>query len=157
MAGWVLDVHAVGVESFIIRYGVFAYSWLGDGLLASMKTEVSPFFIGKQPMLTVTTSNGQLCFVETALGGYFAIDCRPAGDCSTSLPLRPPMVPLCRHANHQDVPEADLLDVSFEDGSATDTAQGVVSKSSGAKIADDLLNRVTADFDGDDAFYNDRR
>ncbi|HJF15149.1 MAG TPA: LamG domain-containing protein, partial [Enteractinococcus helveticum] len=54
----------------------------------------------------------------------------------------------------QDVPEADLLDVSFEDGSATDTAQGRSVEVFGEpKIADDpALNRVTADFDGDDAF-----
>src|SRR5699024_1863434 len=151
--------HGVGLECFISRSGGFAHSWLGDGLLASMKTEVSPFFIARKttPMPhRLTTSNGPtvlrrklpLAVILPLTAGLLVTAPPPAAFAATDGSVV--------HATQitQDVPEADLLDVSFEDGSATDTAQGRSVEVFGEpKIADDpALNRVTADFDGDDAF-----
>src|SRR5699024_6125851 len=53
----------------------------------------------------------------------------------------------------QQVPQADLLDVSFEDG-ATDAAQGRETSAFGDPEVgvDPLLARNVADFDGNDAY-----
>lgn len=52
------------------------------------------------------------------------------------------------------VPEADLLDVTFEDGTAADAAQGRAVETSGnPQIAvDGQLARGVADFDGESAY-----
>lgn len=52
-----------------------------------------------------------------------------------------------------DPPAADILDVDFADGTATDTAQGLpVTEHSDPEISmDPALGRNTATFDGDDA------